>query len=202
MPGTPTQTRIDNLERTLQALDLRRKGYSYVQIAAIMGYAYASGAEKAVRRALKYVIREPAEAVRKLELDRLDSMLQAIWPRVQRGDLLAMDRALRIEERRAKLLGLDTIDGDRGPLIIQVVEGHAETTKALPDSGSRPSTIDETQSIMDFEPEEEEEIPIEVVSALSNPASAENLRQTLKNIETLQDLEDLGFGDDDEVSFP
>jgi len=42
-----------------------------------------------------------------LELERLDVMLLALWRRVQNGDERAIDRALKIEERRAKLLGLD-----------------------------------------------------------------------------------------------
>ena len=41
------------------------------------------------------------------ELARLDAMERYIWHRVAKGELFAMDRALAIMERRAKLLGLD-----------------------------------------------------------------------------------------------
>jgi hypothetical protein len=45
--------------------------------------------------------------VRELELTRLDAMLLPLWRRVQAGEEKAIDRALRIMERRARLLGLD-----------------------------------------------------------------------------------------------
>ena len=48
-----------------------------------------------------------ADDYRGLHLARLERTLRAIWPRVLNGDLLAIDRALRILEREARLLGLD-----------------------------------------------------------------------------------------------
>ena len=50
---------------------------------------------------------ESTEAVRQLELQRLDQMLFPIWPQVLTGDQGAISTALRIQERRASLLGLD-----------------------------------------------------------------------------------------------
>lgn len=94
-------------ERARQALELRKAGVSITVIAQQLGYTNASGAYKAVERAILAVLREPAEAVIELELARLDEMLFSIWPRVRAGDVLAVDRALRIMERRAKYLGLD-----------------------------------------------------------------------------------------------
>lgn len=41
------------------------------------------------------------------DLKRLEAAEKAIWVKVLKGDLLAIDRMLRIMERRAKLLGLD-----------------------------------------------------------------------------------------------
>ena len=45
--------------------------------------------------------------MRDLEAARLDAMLLPLWRRVQQGDERAVDRALKIMERRARLLGLD-----------------------------------------------------------------------------------------------
>lgn len=42
-----------------------------------------------------------------LEIDRLDQMLEAIWPTVLSGDLYAIDRALKIGAERRALKGLD-----------------------------------------------------------------------------------------------
>jgi len=45
-----------------------------------------------------------------LELDRLDAAMKAIWPQVQGGNLLAIDRMDKLQQRRAKMLGLDAPD--------------------------------------------------------------------------------------------
>ena len=93
--------------RQLQALELRKAGVSYEAIAASLGYRDRSGAYRAVTAALKLTLREPAEELRTLELERLDAMLLALWRRVQAGDEKTVDRVLHIMERRARLLGLD-----------------------------------------------------------------------------------------------
>ena len=41
------------------------------------------------------------------DIRRLDRTLNAIWGEVQKGNLLAIDRMVKVLERRAKLLGLD-----------------------------------------------------------------------------------------------
>ena len=111
-------------ERHLQALELRKAGVTYEVIAGQLGYANASGARKAVLSALKATLREPAAELRELELARLDAMLLPLWRRVQAGDEKAIDRALRIMERRARLLGLDrkTADGEVPDTVKVVVE--------------------------------------------------------------------------------
>jgi len=104
-----SQTRtVKAHDRHLQALELRKAGATYQAIADQLGYASPHGAHAAVASALKATLREPAEALRELELVRLDSALLGIWRRVQSGDYKAIDRLVRIMERRAKLLGLDT----------------------------------------------------------------------------------------------
>ena len=99
--------RVQAHTRHLQALELRKAGATYQAIADQLGYANARGAHKAVASALKLTLREPADEVRDLEVARLDAMLLPLWRRVQQGDERAVDRALRIMERRARLLGLD-----------------------------------------------------------------------------------------------
>ena len=113
-------------ERQRHALELRRAGATYDQIAQGLGLAHRSNARKDVEAALLAIIEEPATEVLKLELDRLDSLLRAIWPAavkkipvvVQQGDeeeivgLIdrqgpMIDRVLRLMERRARYLGLD-----------------------------------------------------------------------------------------------
>lgn len=99
--------RIKAHDRHLKALELRKAGATYQAIAEQLGYAHAKGAHKAVASALKATLREAADGLRELELVRLDAMLLALWRRVQNGDERAIDRALKIAQRRARLLGLD-----------------------------------------------------------------------------------------------
>lgn len=94
-------------ENQLKALTLRKAGASYQAIADALGYATSMGAWKAVKSALKKTLQEPADELRQLELARLDDMAKAIAPHVAAGNLTAIDRNLKIMERRARLIGLD-----------------------------------------------------------------------------------------------
>ena len=101
------QNAVNASDKQRQALELRKAGVSYVMIAEKLGYRGPSGAHAAVASGLKRTLQEPADELRKLEVERLDSMLLAINAQVKQGNHGAIDRALRIMERRAKLLGLD-----------------------------------------------------------------------------------------------
>jgi DNA-binding transcriptional MerR regulator len=100
--------RIDSILKQAQALTLRKAGVSVQTIAETLGWNSHQAASKAIRAALQRTVQEPADELRQLELARLDDMLQAIAPHVKAGNLTAIDRALKIQERRAKLVGLDT----------------------------------------------------------------------------------------------
>lgn len=99
--------RVEAAEKQARALELRKAGASFAQIAQALGYQNRGAAYKAVHAGIEKILREPAEAVIELELARLDEMLRAIWQRVLQGDDKAIRRALDIMERRAKYLGLD-----------------------------------------------------------------------------------------------
>lgn len=102
-----SQNRLAAAEKHRQALELRRGGATFAEIAAMLGYEGPSGAYRAVMGALRRTLQEPADELRSLELSRLDALLMAVWPQATRGNLGAIDRALRIGERRAALAGLD-----------------------------------------------------------------------------------------------
>ena len=122
--------RLAAREREIKALELRKAGATYVQIAEALGISRA-GAHKVVLRALARLEKEAgeeAEHLRRLEIERLDAMLLAIWPHVKKGSLGAIDRAIRIMERRAKLLGLDapTKADIQGEQVIRIIEEVSE----------------------------------------------------------------------------
>lgn len=92
-------------ERRAKALELHLAGATYDAIAQAVGYASRSGAHKAVQEALKDLGSPPVGTeVLQSELARLDAMLTGLWPKARRGDVAAVDRVLKIGERRATLL--------------------------------------------------------------------------------------------------
>lgn len=95
--------------RSWEALQLRKAGATYEEIGRALGMT-RTGAYRAVKRALDELnekIAEDAAEVLRLELERLDAMLLAVWPKAKQGHLGAIDRVLKIMERRSRLLGLD-----------------------------------------------------------------------------------------------
>jgi len=125
--------RITTAKRRAEALQMRLDGAKYDDIATALNYATRGAAAQDVQRAIMLMVAEPAAEVRAMELARLDEMWQAargVRKRehitvangrvievevdgekknlVDDGPVLqAIDRLLRIQERRAKLLGLD-----------------------------------------------------------------------------------------------
>lgn len=100
-------TTDESLQRRARALELHLAGASYDTIATQVGYASKSGAHKAVQEALT-ALGSPAPVGEALEteLARLDAMLTGLWPKARRGDVQAVDRVLKIGERRGQLLAL------------------------------------------------------------------------------------------------
>lgn len=124
------------LERRAKALELHLAGATYDAIATAVGYSGRSGAHKAVQEALGALGDAPeATEARATELARLDAMLVGLWPKARRGDVAAVDRVLRIGERRSVLLVA-------GGGEVAAKEGTAldEFTRRLADRQSRPAS--------------------------------------------------------------
>jgi hypothetical protein len=105
-----TPPKITARQREVQAMQLRATGATYEQIADALGYTQRDGAYKAVVRGIRREGEEYHESIefaRSLSLNRLDELLFAIYPAAKSGDRGAIDQVLRLEQRRANLLGLD-----------------------------------------------------------------------------------------------
>lgn len=121
-------------ERRAKAVDLRMTGASYQTIADALGYKTPGAACQDISRALEASVAAQTRSVevyREEELQRLDLLLGEAWAvlkrqhltvsngKIVRSDdtdepilddgptLQAIDRILKIQERRAKFLGLD-----------------------------------------------------------------------------------------------
>lgn len=130
-------------QRDADAAKLRARGWTYQRVANELGYANASGAFKAVQRALKASVREANDTAVALALDELDAMANAAWEVLDRSHvtisqgrvvthdgvpvpddapvLAAIDRLLKIQERRAKLRGLDAPTASKVEVVTESV---------------------------------------------------------------------------------
>lgn len=93
--------------RKVQAMVLA--GVPYEEIASTVGCSKSTVQADVMhlmgewRKTAAYQIDE----ARILELSRMDRLNVAVWRQAMNGDLLAVDKALKVSERRAKILGLD-----------------------------------------------------------------------------------------------
>ena len=95
--------------RRASALDLRKAGGSYREIARQLGVdVHTAHADvMAELAALREQTVEQAAELRDLELQRFDEMTAGLWPLVKKGSPPAVTAAVRVSERRSRLLGLD-----------------------------------------------------------------------------------------------
>lgn len=82
------------------------KGKSLRQIEAEMGISLAT-VQRYKERALQAIVLPTVDAARKEEVDRLDTIITVLWPKVEQGDKEAIASYMKVAERKAKLLGLD-----------------------------------------------------------------------------------------------
>ena len=104
------KTKPETIEAKLKAakaVELRMEGKTFDEIAEEAGYNSRQAAFDAVRRAITAIVREPAEELIKLDLERLDKVFGIHYLNAQGGDVAALAACMKIMERRAKLLGLD-----------------------------------------------------------------------------------------------
>lgn len=89
-----------------------------------------------ISEALASRLRESADALIELEMQRLDLLQSAVWSKAVAGDTFAVASVLRIMERRARLAGIDApvkASIETGPLAIrlEVEEAAAEFDRKL-----------------------------------------------------------------------
>lgn len=108
-PNDPTV--VARRTRDAEAVKLRRQGMTFDVIARTLGYASSGHAHAAFTAHMATYPKEDVEMARQLECDRLDALQAAIWQRCMDSEdklqTWAMDRALKISDQRARLLGLN-----------------------------------------------------------------------------------------------
>lgn len=127
---------LNAIERQARAVELRKSGMTFQEIADELGYAGHQGAYKAVMSALRKTLQEPTDELRALELQRLDAMLNALWPAIMAKNAYTprtVEVALKVMDRRAALLGLDAPKQveDHRPVTITVMAEHLASETGL-----------------------------------------------------------------------
>ncbi len=95
--------------RKLKSFQLRLEGKSYREIGRLQDISEAQ-AHRDVAQVLQSTLdnnKEDIEQLRQIEVERLDNYLDSIDWKKNVGDYKAIELSLKIQDRRAKLLGLD-----------------------------------------------------------------------------------------------
>jgi transposase len=129
-----TARRVQTRQRERDAIRYRLAGATYADIANRLGVSEV-GAYKIVKRVLEREAKTTAEEsheIRSVEVKRLDALLVIAWKKAAQGDLGAVDRILRIMERRSRFLGLDAPEKTvhSGGLTIELLDSILDQAKA------------------------------------------------------------------------
>jgi predicted transcriptional regulator len=102
-------TRDQKIEMQRQAWAARLRGVPQYQIAADLGVSqgFVSVLLKRCRTEMVAQNRLDAGTATGEQVARLDRMIEALTPQAEAGDVKAVQALLAVEDRRAKLLGLD-----------------------------------------------------------------------------------------------
>jgi hypothetical protein len=133
-------------ERTRTAVKMRMAGAQYTEIAAQMGISKQAVwmLVKKSLEATRKITGESADLLRELELQRLDKLYLAMNKQAEQGNQGAVDRCIRIMERRSKLVGLDaptkqdvTSGGEKiNPYMSATTDELREMAKRILDAGT------------------------------------------------------------------
>jgi hypothetical protein len=91
-----------------RAIELVPEGKSYDEVAHAVGYASRGTAHRLVAKALAERLVSGNDHLRNIEVARLDALQASLWPKVERGDMRAVNTVVRIIDRRCRLLTLYT----------------------------------------------------------------------------------------------
>lgn len=101
-----TLTADERAARAQRGLELRRAGIPLERIVSELGFKSAEEAAVDIRAALDAVgVMTDPEETRLLALDRIDRMIAGTWARAAKGEASAIDRVLRLQEDRIRLVG-------------------------------------------------------------------------------------------------
>lgn len=138
---------INKREKSIRALELRKAGVSYDMIAQQLGYSNRSSAHRAVSKLLDATEKEVVGDLREMELRRLDDLFRSMYPLALKGNFAAVDKCLKIMERRSKITGLDAPEKTQSDVrqIIKVVYEDSQYAEEIVDENSQTALLEQQQ---------------------------------------------------------
>lgn len=138
-----------------EAMEYRLQAYSFPRIATALNIS-TSYAYDLVTEGIAELKREPATALLEMHRERLDLMLSAIFNDAASGDREAIAVALRLEESRRRLEGMDKTnttvkvsgsgaEGADGPSLKIIIEGGLPDPEQAPEPTAEPPTTEKQQ---------------------------------------------------------
>jgi hypothetical protein len=189
-------------ERDMRIFKMRQAGTSTSEIARRFGITTAA-VSKSIQRQLEKMNREVLLAypeVLRLELERLDSLQQAIWPLTQHRrqvmddgtevqiepDLKAIQQVLSIMDRRTKLLGMDQVNVS--------VQMDVQSRNSEPIKATLAGSISDIPAVDAFNPETEARQLLELMG-ISGVLPPEQVKRMLGD-DSIVDAEIVGEADE------
>jgi len=126
-------------ELARKAHEMKRAGASWWDISEQLGiteYAASQLVADRIRQASELVNRGDKLAALDLEVETLNEMQWAIYARVRKGDLKAIETVLKIQAQRVKFLGLEDVQQGAGSTTL-VVSGDSAAYIAALQEGAR-----------------------------------------------------------------
>ena len=119
--------RILAREREAEMLEFRKSGLTHAEIGQRFGVS-AKTAYKWIVRGMEHLVPvETASQVRAVELGRLDTLINRIWPQCTADNLAAINTFTRLADLRAKLCGLYPRDPTQAVQVASVLLPTNET---------------------------------------------------------------------------
>lgn len=120
--------------KALRILELRVQGHSFDDIAQILDYKSGKHVRAAYTRLMDKHEKESVESLRQLQNERLEMAWQGLAPKVAQGRERAVEVAMKVLERQARLQGIDMADAPAEKVTNQAIQinimAHPDDPKA------------------------------------------------------------------------
>lgn len=100
---------LTQAEQRLRIIEMTVAGWTQDMISAAVGLSdiEVANIQRAELDRLERLSLETLDQERRLELSRCDEFIRSLWPKIERGEPRAVEVAIKVCERRSRLLGLD-----------------------------------------------------------------------------------------------